>query len=167
MKRLREFLNRRFAINCETEEEAKDLIYILIKNNITWNNTESLYGNTNFSVLKDNTCYYIGSCGLIVGHKDVVETNYQIIKFKDLKENKVTKNTRGRTKSKKVKVKIKTLEELLDTEGTVMKYGVMSIKESFAIFTKEMRKFCGKEFELEGQSGLYFLEKYNVSKWMC
>lgn len=159
MKRLKEFLNRRFAIHCETEEEAIALMNILIKNNIELENVP-FYGG--------NTCYLMTPIGLRhSGEWFFINRKIKIIKFKDLKENNMNSNKGDKNMTKKVKVKIKTLEELLDTEDAVMKNGTISIKGDTAIFTKEMRKFCGKELELEWQPALYFLGSYAVSKWMC
>ncbi len=165
MKGLKEFLKGEFAINCENGEEAIELMNILIKNNIELENVP-FYGG--------NTCYLMTPLGLRhSGEWFFINRKIKIIKFKDLKENNMNSNKGDKSMNKKVKVKIKTLEELLDTENVIVENGDIYYRGCFGtlikMFTKDMRKFCGKQYEIkeEKTSGKYYLQNKYIAKWMC
>lgn len=172
MKRLKGFLKGEFAINCETEKEAIELMNILAENNVTWCDGEKLK-NTYFIDYKNFTCYYMDLFGLKYWDINKIGAFAKIIKFKDLKENKMNSSKGDKNMTKKVKVKIKTLEELLDTENVIVENGDIYYRGCFGtlikMFTKDMRKFCSKQYEIEEEttSGKYYLQNKYIAKWMC
>ena len=77
------FKNNKVAINCETEDEAKELFEILKEYGLKWS---SLFLSV-YSENTENTCYTISE-DLDWAYADVKfyeeDTNYEIIKFKDI-----------------------------------------------------------------------------------
>ena len=76
----------KIAINCETEEEAKELFTILNRQGVKWveESEELPIGNTEWICYKKDTCYDNSEGGLEFGSISCYERdNFKIIKFKD------------------------------------------------------------------------------------
>jgi len=82
---LEEYKSKDIAINCETEEEAREFFNILIMNGIDkWRGGEKLDNNQGYWIFhKQDTCYcYIDNNEIVYANKDW--TQNKIYKFKDI-----------------------------------------------------------------------------------
>lgn len=73
-----------------------------------------------------------------------------------------------------LKVKVKTLEELMDTKGVSIEEGCLYIKnttpeEDRVYFTPNMRYLCGREVYLNSINGVHSTkeEGWHIESWMC
>ena len=78
------FKNNKVAINCETEDEAKELIRVLKEYGIKWYNGDELdVEATYWNYYEKNTYYKINTINkLSYGYNFYKNNNYKIIKFK-------------------------------------------------------------------------------------
>lgn len=69
-----------------------------------------------------------------------------------------------------IKVRVKTLEELISTQGVwESEYGIEH-NEGFGEFNEGMHKMCGEVIEIKGtKNGLFETmdEEYMIEPWMC
>lgn len=71
------------AVNCRTEEAAKEFLNILKSKGFLWTSGESL-DDTNFNINKENTCYLINKIGYSKLYYDDVrylEDVYEIVEY--------------------------------------------------------------------------------------
>lgn len=86
-----EFKNKynKIAVNCKTEEEAKDFCKQMHKHRMKWWNGESYLENTNYNVRNKGTCYY-GS-GEYSSRVFAEKHNYKILEWSDYMNKEFTK----------------------------------------------------------------------------
>ena len=87
-----EFKNKdnKIAVNCKTEEEAKDFCKQMHEHGMKWCNGESYLKNTNYNVHREGTCYY-GS-GEYSSRDFAEKYNYKILEWSDYMQKKFTKS---------------------------------------------------------------------------
>ena len=87
-----EFKNKynKIAVNCKTEEEAKDFCKQMHKHRMKWWNGESYLENTNYNVRNKGTCYY-GS-GEYSSRVFAEKHNYKILEWSDYMQKNFTKS---------------------------------------------------------------------------
>ncbi len=87
-----EFKNKdnKIAVNCKTEEEAKDFCKQMHEHGMKWCNGESYLKNTNYNVHHEGTCYY-GS-GEYSSRDFAEKYNYKILEWSDYMQKKFTKS---------------------------------------------------------------------------
>lgn len=98
------FKNNKVAINCETEEEAKELFKILKEYGVKWwGDVELNIDETHWNDYQENTYYEINTINeLSYSYNFYKNNNYKIIKFKDIEFKR----------KKDMEKKLITLEEL-------------------------------------------------------
>lgn len=80
----RQFIKRKIAIRCETEEQAKDFIAWCHRHRLYWAGNDKKSIETNFSRYKDYTCYIWEEGGLCHSASYLLEEKgCEIVKFKD------------------------------------------------------------------------------------
>lgn len=75
-----------FVINCQTENEANELMEILHKEGVKWCSGDSLLKILNYSAYKNNTCYDC-DCGTRLSFAELdfyKDRGYKVVKFSDL-----------------------------------------------------------------------------------
>lgn len=86
-----EFKNKdnKIAVNCKTEEEAKDFCRQMHGQGMKWRNGESYLKNTNYGMCNEGTCYYgDGEWSSL----DIAEKyNYKILEWSDYMQKEFTK----------------------------------------------------------------------------
>ena len=86
-----EFKNKdnKIAVNCKTEEEAKDFCRQMHGQGMKWRNGESYLKNTNYDMHNEGTCYYgDGEWSSL----DIAKNyNYKILEWSDYMQKKFTK----------------------------------------------------------------------------
>lgn len=87
-----EFKNKdnKIAVNCKTEEEAKDFCKQMHEHGMKWCNGESYLKNTNYNVHREGACYY-GS-GEYSSRDFAEKYNYKILEWSDYMQKKFTKS---------------------------------------------------------------------------
>lgn len=87
-----EFKNKdnKIAVNCKTEEEAKDFCRQMHGQGMKWRNGESYLKNTNYDMHNEGTCYYgDGEWSSL----DIAENyNYKILEWSDYMQKEFTKS---------------------------------------------------------------------------
>ena len=87
-----EFKNKdnKIAVNCKTEEEAKDFCRQMHGQGMKWRNGESYLKNTNYYMHNEGMCYYgDGEWSSL----DIAENyNYKILEWSDYMQKKFTKS---------------------------------------------------------------------------
>lgn len=87
-----EFKNKdnKIAVNCKTEEEAKDFCRQMHGQRMKWRNGESYLKNTNYDMHNEGTCYYgDGEWSSL----DIAENyNYKILEWSDYMQKEFTKS---------------------------------------------------------------------------
>ena len=78
------------AVNCKTEEEAKDFCKQMHEHGMKWCNGESYLKNTNYNVYNEGTCYY-GS-GEYSSRVFAEKYNYKILEWSDYMQKNFTKS---------------------------------------------------------------------------
>lgn len=90
------FKNRKFCVNCKTENEAKEFLSILHHSGFTWAGGDSLLRETNWDCYQEDTYYIINRMrvksnqicyGSIV--RMFKDTNFPIISFSEVVYKKV------------------------------------------------------------------------------
>ena len=86
-----EFKNKdnKIAVNCKTEEEAKDFCKQMRKHRMKWRNGESYLKNTNYDMYNERTCYY--GDGEYSTRDFAEKYNYKILEWSDYMQKKFTK----------------------------------------------------------------------------
>lgn len=86
-----EFKNKynKIAVNCKTEEEAKDFCKQMHEHGMKWCNGESYLKNTNYNVHNEGTCYY-GS-GEYSSRDFAEKYNYKILEWSDYMQKEFAK----------------------------------------------------------------------------
>lgn len=87
-----EFKNKdnKIAVNCKTEEEAKDFCKQMRKHRMKWRNGESYLKNTNYDMYNERTCYY--GDGEYSTRDFAEKYNYKILEWSDYMQKKFTKS---------------------------------------------------------------------------
>ena len=87
-----EFKNKdnKIAVNCKTEEEAKDFCRQMHGQRMKWRNGESYLKNTNYDMHNEGTCYYgDGEWSSL----DIAKNyNYKILEWSDYMQKEFTKS---------------------------------------------------------------------------
>lgn len=86
-----EFKNKdnKIAVNCKTEEEAKDFCKQMHKHRMKWRNGESYLKNTNYDMYNERTCYY--GDGEYSTRDFAEKYNYKILEWSDCMKKEFTK----------------------------------------------------------------------------
>lgn len=86
-----EFKNKdnKIAVNCKTEEEAKDFCKQMHEHGMKWCNGESYLKNTNYNVHHEGTCYY--GNGEYSSRDFAEKYNYKILECGDYMQKEFTK----------------------------------------------------------------------------
>lgn len=87
-----EFKNKdnKIAVNCKTEEEAKDFCKQMHEHGMKWCNGESYLKNTNYNTHHEGTCYY--GNGEYSSRDFAEKYNYKILECGDYMQKKFTKS---------------------------------------------------------------------------
>lgn len=87
-----EFKNKdnKIAVNCKTEEEAKDFCKQMHEHGMKWCNGESYLKNTNYNVHHEGTCYY--GNGEYSSRDFAEKYNYKILECGDYMQKEFTKS---------------------------------------------------------------------------
>ncbi len=178
---IEDFRNRKFVINCKTEEEAVQLINILYDNGMKWNG----FKNTSWKVYEEKTCYSFNFSGVYeyITYNDLrsnITLNKTIKNFSDLiKPNSI--NPRATTKNIKHIIKDNTTIVLVYNQDSTYSKGVAKCNTEIGDKFNEYEGFriayaraCGKSDEeifgeVEGVPGTLeeqpMYEKFNSSHW--
>lgn len=86
-----EFKNKdnKIAVNCKTEEEAKDFCKQMHKHRMKWRSGESYLKNTNYDMYNERTCYY--GDGEYSTRDFAEKYNYKILEWSDYTNKEFTK----------------------------------------------------------------------------
>lgn len=108
------FKNNKVVINCEIEDEAKELIRVLKEYGIKWYNNDELdVYKTYWNYYEENTYYKINTINeLSYGYNFYKNNNYKIIKFKDIEFKR----------KKDMEKKLITVEELKNKTKEINNY---------------------------------------------
>lgn len=87
-----EFKNKdnKIAVNCKTEEEAKDFCRQMHEHGMKWCNGESYLKNTNYNTHHEGTCYY--GNGEYSSRDFAEKYNYKILECGDYMQKEFTKS---------------------------------------------------------------------------
>lgn len=139
---LKDIIDRNIAINCRTEEEARNLCEYLIENGI---NTGYLNNdNTCWETYKENSCYVLEKTNwgnvLLIGDKKIFKlSDYKIITLDDLDDFKQTKET---------------IELFKDYIPISFAFNKTKKKIYLKYFGKEIRVKCDEKDKFEWKIGL-------------
>lgn len=96
-ERVNKFKNEKIAINCETEDEAKEFIKWCYLNEITWTNKKLGMNKTYYKEYKKTTCYIYHNkyqCLQYCSDNYYIIEGWKVVKYKDfMKEKSVSKMT--------------------------------------------------------------------------
>ena len=115
---IEKFRNHEFAVNCETEEEAKQLMQILYDENYVWAAGGDLLEDTYFDPYRDKT-YYIGFSykTIMYGNKD---SRKDILNCPTIKYKQIFKNNK---KEQPQEMKLQNIEQIIfNPPATIIKW---------------------------------------------
>ena len=80
--KVEDFLNKKVAIHCKTEELAEDFVNRLDELSYKWANKDGLRNNSDWNEYRDETCYTLATNGVLYSDLGYYQRNdYEIIEF--------------------------------------------------------------------------------------